>query len=141
MDAIIARKVSNDKVVTLSVTLFASVAMLLAAYGLYGVLAYYVSRRTHEIGVRIALGARAGDLLTQVMKRGLRLVAAGIALGLVGAFWVSRFFQQILFGIEPTDAATYVAVSSFLALVALAACWIPARKALAVDPVKALSAE
>ena len=141
MDAVIARKVSNDKVVTLSVTLFASVAMLLAACGLYGVLAYYVSRRTHEIGVRIALGARAGDLLTQVMKRGLQLVAAGIALGLVGASLASRFFQQILFGIEPTDAATYVVVGSFFALVALAACWIPARKALAVDPVKALSAE
>jgi putative ABC transport system permease protein len=141
MDAIIARKVSNDKVVTLSVTLFASVAVLLAVFGLYGVLAYYVSRRTHEIGVRVALGAGAKDLLLQVMKRGLLLVAAGIALGLVGSFWASRLLQQILFGITPTDTTTFVAVSVFFALVALVACLIPARKALKVNPVSALAVQ
>jgi ABC-type antimicrobial peptide transport system permease subunit len=123
------------------VTLFASVAVLLAVFGLYGVLAYYVSRRTHEIGVRVALGAGARDLLIQVMKRGLLLVAAGIALGLVGAFWASRLLQQILFGIEPTDATTFVGVSVFFALIALIACLIPARKAIKVNPVTALAAQ
>ena len=137
----IARKVSSDRVVALSVTLFASVAVLLAALGLYGVLAYYVSRRTHEIGVRMALGAGARDVLMQVMKRGLLLVAAGIALGLVGAFWASRLLQQILFDIAPTDVVTFVAVSLFFASVALVACLIPALKALKVNPVSALAAQ
>jgi putative ABC transport system permease protein len=141
MDEIIARRVSSDRVVAISVTLFASVAALLAAFGLYGVLAYYVSRRTHEIGLRVALGAGARDILLQVMKRGLLLVAAGIALGLVGAYWTSRLLQQLLFGIAPTDASTYVAVSLFFALVALVACLIPARKALKVNPVSALAVQ
>jgi putative ABC transport system permease protein len=141
MDEIIARRVSDDKVVAFSVTLFASVAAVLAALGLYGVLAYYVSRRTHEIGIRMALGAEARDLLMQVMKRGLFLVAAGIALGLIGSFWASRLLQQMLFDTAPTDAITYIAVSSFFALVALVACFLPALKALKVNPVNALAAE
>jgi ABC-type antimicrobial peptide transport system permease subunit len=111
---------------------------LLAAFGLYGVLAYYISRRTHEIGVRVALGAGAKDIIMQVMKRGLLLVAAGIAMGLVGAFWASRLLQQMLFGVAPTDAATFVAASLFFALVAFLACFISTRKALKVDPVSAL---
>jgi ABC-type antimicrobial peptide transport system permease subunit len=141
MDEIIARRVSDDKVVAFSVTLFASVAAVLAALGLYGVLAYYVSRRTHEIGLRVALGAGARDILMQVMKRGLLLVTAGIALGLVGSFWASRLLQQMLFDTAPTDAATYFAVSSFFALVALIACFLPALKALKVNPVTALAAQ
>jgi len=141
MDEIVASTVSSDKVVAFSVTLFASVALLLAALGLYGVLAYYVSRRTHEIGLRVALGAGAGDVLTHVVKRGLRLVAVGTALGLVGAFWATRVLQQMLFETAPTDAATFATVSSCFAGVALIACLIPARKALKVDPVIALSAE
>jgi ABC-type antimicrobial peptide transport system permease subunit len=136
-----ARTISSDRVVALSVTLFASVAVFLAALGLYGVLAYYVSRRTHEIGVRIALGAGAGDVLMQIMKRGLLLVVAGIGMGLVGAFWASRLLQQMLFGITPTDAVTFVAVSSFFALVGLVACLIPARQALKVNPATALAVQ
>jgi putative ABC transport system permease protein len=139
MDEIIARSVSNDKAVTFSVALFAVIAMLLAALGLYSVLAYYVSRRTNEIGVRIALGAGAREVLMHVMKQGLLLVAAGIALGLVGAFWTSRLLQQLLFGVEPTDATTFVAVSLVFVIIALVACWIPARKALRVNPVDALA--
>ena len=141
METIIARTVSSDKVVALSVALFASVAVLLAALGLYGVLAYYVSRRTHEIGVRVALGAGVTDVLAQVLKRGLHLVAIGITLGLIGAFWASRLLRQMLFDVAPTDATTFVVVSLFFALVALVACLIPARKALKVNPVNALAAE
>jgi putative ABC transport system permease protein len=139
MDEIIARTVSNEKVVALSVTLFASVAMLLAAFGLYGVLSYYVSRRTHEIGIRIALGADGGDVMRPILRRGISLVASGMVLGLAGAFWVTRLFQQILFDVAPTDATTFVVVSVFVAAVALGACLIPARKALRVDPVTALA--
>ena len=141
IDEIIARTISNDKVVALSVTLFASVALLLAAFGLYGVLAYYVSRRTHEIGICIALGAEAGDVIQPILRRGMLLVATGIALGLVGAFWATRLLQQILFDVAPADAATFVVVSIFFAVVALVACLIPARKALQVDPVAALAAQ
>ncbi len=141
MDEIIARNVSNEKVVALSVTLFASVAVLLAAFGLYGVLAYYVSRRTHEIGICIALGAEAGDVIRPILRRGMSLVAAGIVLGLVGAFWATRLIQQILFDVAPTDATTFVVVSVVFAAVALVACLIPARKALQVDPVTALAAQ
>ncbi|MFC1640309.1 ABC transporter permease [Gemmatimonadota bacterium] len=141
METIIARTVASDKVVALSVALFASVAVLLAALGLYGVLAYYVSRRTHEIGVRVALGAGVRDILTQVLKRGLHLVAIGITLGLIGAFWASRLLQQMLFDVAPADATTFVVVSLFFAGVALIACLIPARKALKVNPVSALAAE
>jgi putative ABC transport system permease protein len=141
MEEIVASTVSSDKIVAFPITLFASVAVLLAALGLYGVLAYYVSRRTHEIGVRVALGAGAGDVLTHIVKRGLLLVVTGIALGLVGAFWATRLLQQVLFETAATDAATFVVVSSCFAVVALVACWIPARKALNVNPVIALSAE
>jgi putative ABC transport system permease protein len=141
MNDIIARSVSSDRVVTFSVTLFAAVAILLAALGLYGVLAYYVSRRTHEIGVRIALGACARDVLAHVMKRGLLLVAAGNALGLVGAFCATRLLQQMLFGVGPTDATTFVAVSMVFVIIALVACWIPARKAIKVNPVNALAVQ
>jgi predicted permease len=139
MDEIIARTVSNEKVVALSVTLFASVAVLLAAFGLYGVLAYYVSLRTHEIGICMALGADAADIIRPILRRGLKLVTTGIAFGLVGAFWATRLFQQVLFEVEPTDATTFVVVSVFFAAVAVGACLIPARKALRVDPVAALA--
>ncbi len=141
MEEIVALTVSSDRVVAFSVALFASVAVLLAALGLYAVLAYYVSRRTHEIGVRVALGAAASDVLLHVVKRGLLLVAGGTALGLVGALWATRVLQQMLFETAPTDAATFAAVSSCFVVVALIACLIPARKALNVNPVVALAAE
>jgi putative ABC transport system permease protein len=139
MEEIIARSASSDRVIALSVTLFGSAAMFLAALGLYGVMAYSVSRRNFEIGVRVALGATPRDVLILVLKKGMVLVAAGIALGLLGAFWAARLLQQILFDIAPTDRATFVTVGLVFAVVALVACWVPARKALKVDPVNALS--
>ncbi len=141
MSDLIARSVSRDRVMALSLALFAAVAMSLAAIGLYGTLAYYVSRRVNEIGLRVALGAASGDILRMVLKHGLALVAIGIALGLVGAFWATRLIQQMLFTIDPTDPVTFAGVSLFFALVALAACLIPAWKALRVDPLTALAAQ
>jgi putative ABC transport system permease protein len=141
MSDLIARSVSRDRVMALSLTLFAAVAMSLAAIGLYGTLAYYVSRRVHEIGIRVALGAGARDIVQMVLRRGVALVVIGIALGLVGAFWVTRLIQQMLFTIEPTDPTTFISVSLFFALVALVACLIPAWRALRVDPLTALAAE
>jgi putative ABC transport system permease protein len=138
-DAIIDRNMSNDKIVTLSVTLFASVALLLSALGLYGVLAYYVSRRTHEIGIRIALGADAVDVLRPILRRGITMVATGLAFGLVGAFVATRLFHQLLFDVGSTDATTFILVSVFFVAVALATCLLAGRKALQVEPVKALT--
>ncbi len=141
MDEIIARRVSDDKVVAMSVTLFAAVAVLLAALGLYGVLAYYVNRRSHEIGIKVALGADAGKVIRPILRRGLSLVALGISLGVVGAFWAARVLQRLLFDVAPTDAATFAFVCLLFAAVALIACLLPALRALRVDPVTALAAQ
>jgi len=141
MDEIISRKVADDKVITISVTLFAGVAVLLAALGLYGVLAYYVNRRSHEIGIKVALGADASQVIRPIVNRGLSLVAVGIGLGLIGAFWSARVLQRLLFDVAPTDVPTFVGVGLFFAVVALVACLLPALKALRVDPVTVLSAQ
>jgi putative ABC transport system permease protein len=141
MSELISRSVSSDRVMAVSLSLFAAVAMSLAAIGLYGLLAYYVSKRIHEIGVRVALGAGSGDIVKLVVNRGLKLVVAGIVAGLVAAFWSTRLIQQMLFNVEATDPATFGAVCVFFGTVALIACLIPAWRALRVDPLLALQAE
>ncbi|NIM50755.1 MAG: FtsX-like permease family protein, partial [Gemmatimonadales bacterium] len=141
MDQLLARSTARRRVIAISLTLFASAALLLATIGLYGVLAYYVSQRTHEIGIRVALGARAAQVVQLVLTRGVGLVTVGIVLGVAAAFGVTRFIQRMLFGVEPTDPTTFAAVSLLLALIALIACLIPAWRALRVDPLTALQAE
>jgi putative ABC transport system permease protein len=120
---------------------FAGVALLLAAVGLYGVMSYLVSQRTREMGVYVALGARPLDIHRLILGQGLKLLSFGVALGLLGAMALARVMTSLLFGVTAYDVPTFVGVSLLLAVVALAACFIPARRAANVDPMIALRAE
>jgi putative ABC transport system permease protein len=120
---------------------FAVLALLLAAIGVYGVMAYAVAQRTHEIGIRMALGAQHQDVLGMVLAEGLRLAVAGVAIGLAGATALSRVMESFLFGVGQRDALTFFGVAALLLATALLACYIPARRATAVDPMVALRYE
>jgi predicted permease len=121
--------------------IFAAFAVLLAALGLYGVISYSVGQRTHELGIRMALGAQYRDIVRMVLGEGLLLASIGIAIGIAGALALTRFLRSLLFEIKPTDPATFIAAAILLTLVALAACYIPARRAMRVDPMIALRYE
>jgi len=138
MEEILAEAVGQDRFKTLLLGLLAGVALLLAAVGIYGVMAYSVGRRAHEIGVRMALGARAAEVFAMVVGQGLRLSALGAALGLVGALGLSRVLAGLLHGVSPTDPGTFAAVTLLLTAVAALACSLPARRAARVDPLVAL---
>lgn len=141
MTSIIDDALADFRIITSSLGLFSSIALLLALVGLYGVLAYYVSQRYHEIGVRMALGASRRQVATIILSRGMGMVAIGLVLGLTGSYWATRLFQQLLFGVEPTDPITFVFAALAFGLVALAACLLPAWRATRIDPVMVLQAE
>jgi putative ABC transport system permease protein len=120
---------------------FATIALVLAAVGVYGVISYAVSQRTQEIGVRVALGAQRGDVLRLIVGHGLLLGGVGIGIGLGAALGVTRFLRTMLFGVSPFDPVSFVGVSVMLAGIAVLASYIPARRAAKVDPVEALRYE
>jgi putative ABC transport system permease protein len=120
---------------------FAFIALVLAMAGIYGVMAHSVAQRTQEIGVRMALGAQLTDVLTMVLRSGISLALIGIVIGLAGAFGLTRLMSTLLFGVTPTDAVTFASVAAILFVVALLACYLPARRATKVDPMVALRYE
>ncbi len=141
MDQLVARSLSGRRFYALLLGSFAGVALILAAMGIYGVMSYSVSQRTHEIGVRMALGAERGGVLKQVITRGLLLTVVGVVLGIAASLGLTRFISSQLYGVSATDPVTFTGISLLLVGVALAACYIPARKAARADPLVALRHE
>ena len=141
MDDLLAATAAERRFALILFETFGLVALVLAATGIYGVLSGSVTERTHEFGIRLALGAQRRDILRLVLRQGITLAALGIALGLIGASAATRVLQSLMFGIGLTDPVTFVAIPLLLALVALLACWFPARRATKVDPLVALRYE
>jgi putative ABC transport system permease protein len=141
MDGVVTEANAQPRFEMLLLTIFAAVALILAAVGIYGVISYSASRRTHEIGVRMSLGATRADVLLLVIRQGMWLALAGSVIGITGALLISRLMTKLLYGVQPTDPVTFMAVATGLGVVALLACYIPARRAMRVNPVTALRYE
>jgi putative ABC transport system permease protein len=141
LDQYLGESVAQSRFDTSLVGIFAALALALAAVGLYGVVSYSATQRTHEIGVRVALGAQKGDVLELVVGQGFKLALIGVAIGIAGALMLTRFLSSLLYGVRPTDPLTFIAVSMILTSVALMAGYIPARRATKVDPLVALRYE
>jgi putative ABC transport system permease protein len=141
LDAVVDRSMEQPRFRTLLIGLFALLALVLAAIGVYGLISYTVAQRTREIGIRMALGAHPGQVLGPMMREGLVLAGLGIAIGMAGSLAMARLLSTFLFGIGATDPATFAAAAALLVVVALAASYIPSRRALKVDPLTALRAE
>ena len=141
METVLYEAVARPRFLTLLLAIFGGVALALAAVGTYGVMSYTVAERTHEMGIRMALGAKAGSVVQLVLVQGLKVSALGLGLGLAGALALTKLMSSILYGVSNTDVMTFVSVPVLLALVSVTACWIPARRATRVDPIEVLRAE
>lgn len=141
MERAVAQSLGPRRLTSFLLAGFAATALLLAALGIYGVMSINVSNRINEIGIRLALGAQPRDVLRLVLGQGIRLTLSGLALGLVGATGLARFLSSLLFEVEATDPLIYSGIAVVLALVAIAACYVPAKRATRVDPMIALRCE
>jgi putative ABC transport system permease protein len=134
MDDLVRSSVAARRFTMILMVVFAALAVVLAGVGIYGVISYSVSQRTHEIGIRMALGAQKGDVVLWVVRQGMALVLLGVAGGVLAAAFATRLLARLLYGVKPTDPATFITVSLILAAVAFLACYIPARRASQVNP-------
>lgn len=141
MEQVRAEATGDERIGLALVGTFAAIALVLATIGVYGVMAFMVSGRSREIGIRLALGARPGDVLRMILRDGACLTAAGVVIGLIAALALTRVMQTLLFEITPTDPVTFATFAALIALAAMLACFVPARRATRVDPVSALRAE
>jgi putative ABC transport system permease protein len=141
MDDVMERAQARPRFLTLLLSLFSFTALVIATVGIYGVVSYSVARRTKEFGLRMVLGAQGGDVLRIVMRQGALMIFIGLAAGLILAVLLTRLMASVLFAVAPTDAATFASVAAVLAVVALAACYVPARRATRVDPMHTLRYE
>jgi ABC-type antimicrobial peptide transport system permease subunit len=141
MRAVVSEAASTPASTTFLFVAFAGVALVLGMVGIYGVLAFLVSKRSREMGIRMVLGAQRRDVLWLVMKEGAKFAFTGITLGLAGAFMVTRLLASQLYGVGPMDPVTFTAVAAVMAVVTLSACYVPARRAMLVDPMVALRSE
>jgi putative ABC transport system permease protein len=141
MDHVVSESITQPRFNLFLLGLFGAVAMVLSAAGIYGVTAYTVTQRTHELGIRIALGAQVGDVLKMILGQGMAVIGVGLVVGLAAAFALTRLLRTLLFGVGENDPLTFVAITAILVLVALIACYIPARRATKVDPLTSLRAE
>jgi putative ABC transport system permease protein len=141
MDEYVADSVAHPRLNSMLLGIFAGLALVLAVIGIYGVMSFSIEQRTNEIGIRMTLGAQRADVLRLVLRQGLAIAAAGVVLGLAGAVATSGLLKSLLFGVRPGDPATLIGVAVLLVGCVLAACYIPARRAMRVDPMVALRYE
>ena len=141
MDEIVARSISTQRLTMFLLSIFSALALVLSAVGIYGVISYLTSQRTHEIGVRVALGASGSDVLRMVLGEGLKITLIGVAIGLAAAFGLTRLITTLIYGVGATDPLTFASVALLLSAVAVLACYLPARRAMRVDPMVALRYE
>jgi len=141
MDEVVAQSLNNDRFRTILLGLFGGLGLLIVTVGVYGVVSYFVVQRTHEFGVRMAMGATQANVLGMVLKQGLVMAAIGVVLGVAASMALTRLLASMLFEVKPDDALTLIGASAVMIIVTMAACWIPARRATRVDPLVALRYE
>jgi putative ABC transport system permease protein len=141
MKQLVGNSVATQRITLVLLGLFSALALVLAAIGIYGVISYSVAQRSHEIGIRMALGAKRGDVLRMILAQGAKIAGVGVIIGIVASFCLTRLMTSLLFSVSAADPATFAGVAITLALVATLACYLPARRALRVDPIIALRCE
>jgi putative ABC transport system permease protein len=141
MEEIVARSIAKQRMAMLLLSVFSTLALVLSAVGIYGVISYLAGQRTHEIGIRMALGASTSDILRIVLGEGMRIALIGVGVGVAAALGLTRLLTQVIYGVSASDPLTFAGVSILLTGVALLACYIPARRAMRVDPIVVLRYE
>jgi len=141
LQEIVANSIAKQRLAMILLSVFSTLALVLSAVGIYGVISYVTGERTHEIGIRVALGASASDVLRMIVGEGMRIALIGVGIGIAAALGLTRLITKLIFGVRADDPLTFIGVAVLLSGVALVACYIPARRAMRVDPIIALRYE